>query len=413
MTTHPGADVNVLDPDLYAAASPEDNGMPLAAYEWLRDHDPVSRQTFSDPLFVEATWIVSRHEDAVWVLRHPDVFTSARGTTVRRLHPTLPEEGGKPAMITLEGTAHHRNRRIVQRAFTPAVVRTFERHFRSLAAGILDRAVGRREVDFVAEVAAPLPLFAICDLLGVPAEDRSRLLGWTNTFTIPTDPDYAPGMDEVHAAIAAIWDYGLELAARRRAEPGTDLMSMMVAARDSEQLTDDELMGFMLTLTAAGNETTRNTIAHSLLALLQRPEALEWLRDRREGIPASAVEELLRWSSPVIHSRRTATRPIELHGRRIEPGDALVILYPAANFDPRRFGDPLRLDLERNPNPHLTFATGAHLCLGAHVARLEVKILFEELLGRTASIELVGPCTYARDNAIRGVKQLPVRLSGG
>lgn len=410
MTT-PTSPPNVLDADLYAACRPEDNGLPLESFAWLRDHDPVARLELDDPMFIERTWVVSRYEDAVRVLRDAATFTSARGTTVRKLHPTLPEEGGKPAMITMEGAEHHRNRRIVQRAFTPVVVRTFERHFRSLASGIVDRAVEKRDVDFVADVAAPLPLYAICDLIGVPAEDRSQLLAWTNTFTVPTDPEYAPSMEEVHGAIQSIWDYGLELAARRRAEPGTDLMSTIVAAVDSERLSDDELMGFMLTLTAAGNETTRNTVAHSLVALLQRPASLAWLRSRASDIPASAVEELLRWSSPVIHSRRTATRNVELRGRRIAAGEALVVLYPAANFDSRQFPEPFELDLERSPNAHLTFATGPHLCLGAHVARLEIKILFEELLRRTRSIEPTGNCEYARDSALRGVKRLPIRLA--
>jgi cholest-4-en-3-one 26-monooxygenase len=403
-------EIDVLDPDLYGSGDPNRNGLPLDQLEYLRDHAPVFLQEMSDPMLVDRAWVISRYEDSVKVLKSTDVFNSLRGTSVRIINPTLAETGGKPAMVSMEGSEHSRNRRIVSRGFTPAVVRTFERHFRSLAADIVERALEQPEVDFVADVASTLPLYAICDLIGVPQEDRQQMLSWTNTFTVPTDPDYAASVDDVHAAIAGIWAYGVELAKRRRVEPTGDLMSTIVAAVDDEQLSEDELMGFMLTLTAAGNETTRNTLAHGLVALLQRPASMEWLRQRADNLPSSAVEEILRWSSPVIHSRRTASRQVEMHGETIRAGDAVVVLYPAANFDPRQFPNPLELDLSRTPNAHITFAVGPHVCLGAHVARLEVKILFEELLRRTKTIEWSGACEYARDSALRGVKRLPVRM---
>jgi cholest-4-en-3-one 26-monooxygenase len=260
-------------------------------------------------------------------------------------------------------------------------------------------------------VASQLPLYAICDLLGVPDADRAQLLAWTNTLTVPTDPEYAPSLDEFTAAVNGIWQYGMRLANNRRRHPGPDVMSSIVAAVDDDRLSDDEVMGFTLTLAAAGNETTRNVISHGLLALLRHPEQLEWLRGRADAIPTTAVEEILRWSSPVIHSRRTVVRDVELHGVGLSQGDAVAVLYPAANFDPRRFPDPLCFDLQRHPNPHLAFASGPHVCLGAHVARLETRVLLEELLRRTDRIELDGPCEYVRDNALRGVKRLPVVMT--
>jgi cholest-4-en-3-one 26-monooxygenase len=401
---------DVLDPDLYATGDPRHNGLPHELFDQLRDSSPVHLQEMSDPMFIERAWVVTRYDDAVHVLRSTDTYNSLRGTSVRRLNPTLPDSGGKAAMVSLEGSDHTRNRRIVSRGFTPAVVRTFERHFRALAADIVDRALTLGDFDFVAEIASTLPLYAICDLIGVPEGDRAQLLSWTNAFTVPTDPEYAPSIDVVHEAIEGIWSYGVSLAAIKRVQPADDVMSKIVAAVDSESLTEDELMGFMLTLTAAGNETTRNTLAHGLLALLQRPDAMSWLRHRADDIPPSAVEELLRWSSPVIHSRRTAAIDTELHGQMIRAGDAVVVLYPAANFDARQFVQPLEFDLQRAPNPHITFAVGPHVCLGAHVARLEIKILFEELLRRTVSINLLGRPQYARDNALRGMKHLPVRM---
>jgi cholest-4-en-3-one 26-monooxygenase len=314
-------------------------------------------------------------------------------------------------MISMDGEDHSRNRRIVSRGFTPAVVRTYEDQFRRFAVDIVERALDEAHVDFVAAVASQLPLYAICDLLGVPDADRAQLQAWTKTLTVPTEPEYAPSRDEFTAAVNGIWEYGMQLADMRRRHPGRDVMSTIIAAVDQDRLSDDEVMGFTLTLAAAGNETTRSVISHGLLALLRHPDQLEWLRDKADGISTTAVEEILRWASPVIHSRRTVVREVELHGVQLAEGEAVAVLYPAANLDPRRFPGPLRFDLQRQPNPHLTFATGPHVCLGAHVARLETRILFEELLGRTDRIELDGPCEYVRDNELRGVKRLPVLMT--
>jgi cytochrome P450 len=245
----------------------------------------------------------------------------------------------------------------------------------------------------------------------VPDADRPALAQWTNTLTTPTDPEYAPTSTEFFDAMEHMWAYGLELADLRRRSPGTDVMSVIVAAADSDALSEDELMGFVFTLAAAGNETTRNSASHALLALLQRPEQLTWLRERVDRIPHSAIEELLRWSTPVIYIRRTAARDLEISGQKIAAGDPVAGFVVSANFDAGEFPDPLTLDLERHPNRHLTFATGPHLCMGAHIARLELRILFEELLSRTKDIELVGPIDYARDSYVRGVKRLGVRVS--
>ena len=263
----------------------------------------------------------------------------------------------------------------------------------------------------MAAVASQLPLYAICDLLGVPAADRAQLLAWTNALTVPTEPEYAPSEEEFTAAVNGIWNYGTLLADMRRRDPGRDVMSTIVAAANEDRLSDDEVMGFMLTLAAAGNETTRHVISHGLLALLHHPDQLGWLRARADAIPATAVEEILRWSSPVIHSRRTVVHDVGIHGVKLVAGDAVVVLYPAANFDPRQFPDPRCFDLQRQPNLHLVFATGPHLCLGAHVARLETRILFEELLQRAGHIELDGRCEYLRDNALRGIKRLPILMT--
>ncbi len=380
MDTRDLLDVNVFDPDVYANGDPRHNGLPIDLFARLRDEAPCVRIRCDIPGHEKSAWVLSRYEDVVMMLREPDRFLSGSGVTMRATHTTVSEDGGKPAMITMDGAAHVRNRRLVNRGFTPAVVRRFEAHFRTIAADIVQRAVDLGSFDFVGEVASQFPLHAICDLLGVPDEDRPALARWTNTLTTPTDPEYAPTPAEFFAAMEHMWAYGLELAELRRRNPGTDVMSVIVAAADNDMLSEDELMGFVFTLAAAGNETTRNSASHALLALLQRPGQLAWLRERMQRIPDGAIEELLRWSSPVIYIRRTAACDLVIRGQPIAAGDPVAGFVASANFDGGEFPDPLELDLMRQPNRHLTFATGPHLCIGAHIARLELRVLFEELL---------------------------------
>jgi cholest-4-en-3-one 26-monooxygenase len=404
-------EVNVFDPDVYANGDAARNGLPIELFARLRDAAPCVRLPCHIPGHEMSAWVLSRYADVSTMLREPDRYLSSGGVTMRATHTTVSEDGGKPAMITMDGAAHVRNRRLVNRGFTPAVVRSFEEHFRTIAGDIVQKAVDLGSFDFVGEVASQFPLHAICDLLGVPDADRPALARWTNTLTTPTDPEYAPTPDEFFAAMEHMWAYGLELAELRRRSPGTDIMSVIVAAADNDALSEDELMGFVFTLAAAGNETTRNSASHALLALLRRPEQLAWLRERVERIPDSAIEELLRWSTPVIYIRRTAACDLEIAGQHIAAGDPVTGFVASANFDSSEFPDPLELDLTRQPNRHLTFATGPHLCMGAHIARLELRVLFEELLTRTRGIELEGPMEYARDSYVHGVKRLGVRVT--
>jgi cholest-4-en-3-one 26-monooxygenase len=404
-------EMDIFDPDLYASGDPAQNGLPNDLFTRLRNQSPCLRLPCEIPGHERSAWVLSRYEDVSAMLRDPGRFFSGGGVTMRATHTTVSEDGGKPAMITMDGDAHVRNRRLVNRGFTPAVVRSFEQHFRTIADDIVGRAVALGTFDFVGEVASQFPLHAICDLLGVPEADRPALARWTNTLTTPTDPEYAPTAEEFFAAMEHMWAYGLELAELRRRNPGTDVMSVIVAAADNDTLSEDELMGFVFTLSAAGNETTRNSASHALLALLQRPAQLAWLRERADHIPETAIEELLRWSTPVVYIRRTAATDLELHGQPIAAGDPVAGFVVSANFDETEFPDPLELDLTRKPNRHLTFATGPHLCLGAHIARLELRVLFEELFQRTTKLELTGTTEYARDSYVRGVKRLGVRAS--
>jgi cholest-4-en-3-one 26-monooxygenase len=217
-------------------------------------------------------------------------------------------------------------------------------------------------------------------------------------------------MEESMAAVFAICDYGVKLAERRRLEPREDAISKVAAAFETEHLSEDELMGMMLLLAGAGNETTRNALSHGMHALMRHPEQMALLRSDTDAVIDTAVEEILRWSSPLIEIRRTAIEDIEIQGTHIAAGDPVALFFSSANFDETVFPDPQRFDITRSPNPHVAFGTGPHVCLGAAVARLEVKVMTQELLARTSRIDQTGPIEYARDSFLRGVKRLPVSM---
>lgn len=405
------SDICVLDPDVYGAGDPEANGLPHEQYAWLRDHAPLYRQEIHDPNLLPWTWVVSRYDDVVACGRDHRRLASGRGVTLREFEPTLSEHGGKEAMITMDGEAHVRNRRIVARGLSPSVVRSFEQHYRELAGAILDAALAKGTFDFVEDVATELPLRAICELMGVPPGEQAQVLEWSNTFSNATDPEYSPSLEAVMGAVFGIWNYGLELAERRRRDPGEDMMSKVVAAVDDDVLSEDELMGMTLLMAGAGNETTRNALSHGLNALMRHPDQMQLLRSHTAEVMPTAVEEILRWSSPVVNFRRTAVEDIEMHGRRIAAGERVTMLYASANHDPRKFPDPLRFDLTRDARTHVAFGVGPHVCMGAAIARLEIRLLFEELLNRTTTIEPAGGVAYARDSFLRGVKRLPVTVT--
>jgi len=403
--------IDVVSPDVYANGDPAENGLPHAMYDYLREHAPCYRQPIDDPQMEDEVWVLSRHADIQSALRDPETFCSRRGVTTRVPDFLLPEQGGKPAMIVMDGEDHRRNRRVVSRGFTPPVVRTFERQFRAIARAFVADAVAKGEFDFVPDIAVSMPLNAICDLIGVPAADRQKFLQWANAFTMPADTAFAPSPEDSLAAVASMCAYGVELAEHRRECPADDMMSKIVAAVDEETLSDDEFMGLMLLLSAAGSDTTRNALSHGLHALLRHPDQMAWLRAQADDIPRSATTEILRWSSPIIHTCRVTTRDVELHGELVREGEKVAMLYPSANFDPEAFEDPRRFDLTREDNPHVAFATGSHICLGRHIAQLELKIVFEELLRQTTDIRPAGEIRYIRDSAIRGIHTLPVSVT--
>jgi cholest-4-en-3-one 26-monooxygenase len=314
-------------------------------------------------------------------------------------------------MLNMDPPLHTRYRLLVNKGFTPRMVGQLEDTIRERTNAILDVAIEKGEVDFVTDIAAELPLQVIADLMGVPQADRHLVFDWSNRMIGSNDPEYLTDPEAPARASMELFAYAHQLAEEKRANPHDDLLSVLTQVSvDGERLSDLELDLFFLLLAVAGNETTRNLIGHGMHALLEYPDQHKKLVSERSLLP-SAVEEMLRWASPVMHFRRNVTKPVEVNGFALNPGDKVVIWYIAANRDESVFDDPYRFDISRNPNPHVAFGGGGpHFCLGANLARVEIRVMFEEILRQVPDIQQAGPAERLRSNFINGIKHLPVKL---
>ena len=396
------ADIDLADPNRFTA------GVPYHAFKLLRAEAPV----FWHPeLRGAGFWVISRYEDVVAVSKDPATFSSARGGT--NIFELSDEEIAvvRTMMLNMDPPGHTKYRRLVNQGFTPRMVARLEPHVRDICRRVVDAVAAKGSCDFVVEVAAELPLQVIVELLGVPLADCHRVFDWSNRLIGFDDPEFQTSMEDGKIAASELWAYANQLALERRQRPREDLVSVLMQAEvDGERLSEMEFDSFFLLLSVAGNETTRNLIAGGMLALIEHPAE----RARLVADPAllpRAVEEMLRWVSPVIHFRRTATRDTELRGQTIRAGQKVVLFYPSANRDEAVFPEPERFDVSRTPNEHLAFGIGEHFCLGASLARLEIRVMFEELLGRLPDMELAGPVRRLRSNFINGIKRMPVRFT--
>ncbi|WP_129305925.1 cytochrome P450 [Streptomyces sp. L2] len=409
---------DVFDPRRYAA------GVPYADYRVLRDHHPVAWQDEREVLGWPAGpgfWAVTRHADVVRVLKDAATYSSCLGAT--QIRDPDPEDLPfiRRMMLNQDPPRHGRLRRLVSRAFTPARVDRFASVARERARSLLADAVARAgaadgTVDLVAAVTDEYALLNLADLLGVPASDRRLLLHWTQRVIGYQDPDEAdtPVLDGTGkpvnprspAMLRDMFDYVRQLAVYKRQNPADDILTTL--AHDPE-LAEAELEMFFFLLTVAGNDTVRSAAPGGLLALAEHPEAYASLRAGKAGLP-SAVDELLRWHPPVLTFRRTAARDTELAGRRIRAGDKVVVFHASANRDERAFAEPGRLGLDRSPNPHVSFGDGPHVCLGAHFARLQLRLLYEETLTALPELRPARPPGRLVSNFINGIKSLPMRV---
>lgn len=403
------ADLGVLEPETYASGNPATFGLPLEAYRYLREEEPVSLHTFEDdPLLLDRVYVISRHEDITRVDRDPETFAADRGVVNYWAFAPLGEAIGAPAMLTMDGERHRENRRIVSKGFTPKVLQDLEARFRGYAVDVIEKALDQDgPFNFIDDIAHVMPMQALGDVLGVPEADRPKFFHWVDQFAAPFDTRITPNFEAVGEAIMDLYAYALELEQLRRDEPGDNVMSQLAAAR----MPEGEIRGNVALLASGAAESTRTSLGHGMHELLRRPDQMAWLRERADDIPLTVAQEIVRISSPFTHLCRTVTKDVELHGVHLREGDHVAMLFAAGNFDPEAFDDPDELDLARSPNPHLSFGRGPHSCLGKHVAALEIKILLEELLQRTRTIEAAGPISYIRDAYSRGVYELPVTMT--
>jgi cytochrome P450 len=396
-------DVNLKDPLLF------ERGVPHELFARLRREAPVYWNPEPEP-WEPGFWALTKYDDVSMVSRNPQLFSSARGGHQISYPPGVEFNQATSAivsnMIGMDPPQHNVYRKLVASFFTPAAVKKMEPEIHDIVTRTLDRVTPLGACEFVESVAAEVPLVVLCNLLGVPQADRKRVFDWTNTLT-----DFSIPPEAQIPVFGELFAYGQALAEERRRHPRGDLMSVMATGEvDGEKIEDQRLLdGFFLLLVIAGNETTRNTISGGLLALIEHPAERRLLLDDPRLIP-TAVEEMLRWVSPVVHFRRTATADTEIRGQRIREGDKVVMWYPAANRDEDVFADPDRFDVRRKPNDHLAFGEGQHFCLGAWLARLELRVVFEEVL-RMPDMELAGRTARIRSYFLSGLTTMPVRFT--
>jgi cytochrome P450 len=391
------------------------DGFPHHLFAVHRKEHPVwwhapTRHTPDD----EGFWSVATFDEVVQILRDPVTFSSETGGERPYGGTILQDLPVAGIMLNMmDDPRHGRIRRLVTRGLTPATVRHLEQELRRRTRILLDPVTD--ECDFLVEVAADLPMQAICILLGVPEEDRHRLFDCVeHIFDAPDETDFLSMTPQREAAVSEMFDYGVALIDEKRRHPKDDMLSVVIHAElpDEEPpaLSDAELSAFFSLLFSAGAETTRNAIAGALLAFTQHPAELAALRSD-EQILTSAVEEVLRWTTPSPSKRRTATRPCEVGGQQISAGEKVLVWEGSANRDELRFPDAGAFRLRRDPNPHLSFGQGAHFCLGAHLARMEIRVALTETLAAFSAFELAGPPEWTRSNRHTGLRHLPLRMT--
>jgi cholest-4-en-3-one 26-monooxygenase len=399
--------INLLDPDRFVESVPHE------WFTYLRHHAPVYRHPEPDggPGF----WVVTRYDDVVAINRDGQTFSSeqSRGGVVAlddvAASRSLSSEGRM--MLSMDAPDHTRYRSLVNRGFTPRMINMLHAPIRAMVTSILDRALEKGECDFVTDVASELPLQVIAQMLGVPFEDRHKLFQWSNRMIGSEDPEYGVSPEEARGAAIEMYMYSNELAKQRRGEPRDDIVTALLNADvNGDQLSEMDFDLFFLLLAVAGNETTRNALSHGMHTLIDHPDQYRMLSENPALVP-SATEEILRWASPVMYFRRNVMRDTEVRGQRIKAGDKIGIWYISANRDESVFENPFTFDIRRAPNEHVAFGGGGpHFCLGANLARMEMNIMFDELVRRVDSVEIIGDVKRLRSNFINGIKHLPVRL---
>jgi cytochrome P450 len=393
--------------------------VPLWAFKELRERDPVHWQP--EPTPNHGFWAITRFHDIEDILRDPKSFSSAHGITLEE--QTEEEVEARRSMIDMDPPDHARLRRLVTKLFTRSAVAQYEGFVREQARLVLDKGLPQGEFDFVEEISRELPIRVLARIMGVPDEDLPMCVELGDAMIAQADPEYSRAVIDKEdtseyrllpfrsPAAVELMAYGHDLAEQRRVEPREDLVTKLVQSEvDGERLTKAQFDNFFCLLIVAGNETTRHAITHGTKALVDHPDQWRRLRDD-SGLMPLAAEEILRYGSPTMHFRRTVTRDLQIHDTTIHRGEKVVVWFVSGNYDDEVFPEAERFDIGRDPNPHMAFGSGGpHVCLGAHLARLEVRVMFEEMVPRLKSLEIIGPVERLRSNFINGVKHMPVRV---
>ncbi len=392
--------IDLTNPDNFVGNQP---------IEWLneiREKDPVYWHEEEEG---RGYWCITKHADVQYVSMNPLIFSSAMGGTNMFDLEAEELEMNRQILINMDPPQHVKFRRIVQRGFTPHAIASLRGEIAAMAKEIIDPVAPRGECEFVKDVASELPLRIICQMAGVPLEDRHRLYDLTNTLIGFDDPELNASKEQQMAASAEVFAYGLKLAELYKDAPvDTNLVTKLINAEvDDEKLTETELCSFFLILMIAGNETTRTVTTHALRLLMEHPEQFDKLLADPSLLP-QAIEECLRYQPALYHFRRTATQDVELRGKLIKKGDRVILWYHPANRDPEVFENPETFDITRSENPHLTFGKGEHFCLGANLARLELEEILKQVIARIRNPKQTAPIRELRSNFVNGVKEMKI-----
>ncbi len=387
----------------------ERNGYPHREWTWIRNHDPVFWYERSN---VDPFWAITKHADIIEIGKQPDIFLNAPRLAVFTNDLPPPEEGESRHLLNMDPPDHARYRRVTSGWFTPRAVRAMDDKVARVTREVLDDAAKKTAGDFVQDISARITIAVIAEMLGVPRADWDLLFRWTNEIIAPQDPEFQHGStakETLDRARIELFVYFQNLVEQRRAKPTGDIVSVVAngTVKDAP-LPPVELLSYYFLLVVAGNETTRNAMTGGMLALLENP--IEWQKLHRDSaLIDGTVEESVRWTTPVIQFARTATRDYPLRGKTIRKGQSVCLFYASGNRDEEIFADPFAFRIERKPNPHIAFGMGEHVCLGAHLARLELHHAFKQLSERLEACELIGPVERVRSSFVGGIKRAPMR----
>jgi cholest-4-en-3-one 26-monooxygenase len=400
--------IDIISPDRY-----QQQGYPHEEWTYLRRHRPVFHV---ERPRVQPFWAITRSADIIEISRQPKLWINSPRIAVFMNevgeNRTLPEALPLKHLLNMDPPQHGEYRAILSRRFTPRAVRTLQSQIEEICRQVLDDIMERDECDFVTDISAKVPVAVIAELLGVPRQDWDTLFRWTNEILGGADPEFrrAPTSRETFSqAQVEMFRYFTSLVAERQKQPRDDVTSIVANATvGGAPIPVMELLSYLLVLVVAGNETTRNATSGGLLALIEHPEQMRRLGSD-PSLVTRAVEEILRWTSPVIQFARTATQDTEVRGQKICAGESVCLFYPSANRDEEVFDEPFKFDLARNPNPHLAFGVGEHFCLGSNLARLELEVIVRQLSQRLKAVELAGPVARLRSSLVGGIKHMPIR----